>query len=71
MTNVSSHVVGNCTNFSCEGGQHCNATKDGAESLESRTNCNNSNDQGKIDRVLIFHRSFIKTGFNLFICYIN
>ena len=68
MTNRGSHVVGNCTNFSCEGGQHCNATKDGPESLDSKTNCN---DQGN-DRVFIFHRPFIKTGFNLLtICYIK
>lgn len=70
MTNLSSHVVGNCTNVSCEGGQHCNPTKDDPDFLEARNNCNDSNDQGN-DLVLIFHRSFIKTGFNLVIYYMK
>ena len=54
VTDLSSHVVGNCTNVSCEGGQHCSATKDNPDSLESKNNCNDNNDQGN-DRVLIFH----------------
>ena len=40
MTNHTSHVVGNCANISCEGGQHCNATKDGPKSGNSSIDSN-------------------------------
>ena len=70
VTYLRSPVVGNCTNVLCEGGQHCNATKDEPDSFEAKNNCNDGNVQGN-DRVLIFHRSLIKTCLNLVICYMK
>ena len=61
MTNLGSHVVGNCINVRCEDGEHCNTTNNGPESgSPCIDNVNNGQDN---EFATLAGHSSVKTGY--------